>query len=102
MYAFLWDKKPDKIKRKTIIQNIKNGGLKMIDIFKFLKSLKSSWIKRLLDTTNNGLWKVFYMNKLDKYGGTIFFECNLNEKDIKQLFPNKGFFFKTFCYYGSR
>ena len=54
MYEFLWDKKPDKIKRKTIIQSFENGGLKMIDIFKFLKSLISSWIKRLLDTKNDG------------------------------------------------
>ena len=57
-------KKPDKIKRKSIIQNIENGGLKMIDNYKFLKSLKSNWIRRLLDTKNNGLWKLFYLKKL--------------------------------------
>ena len=60
MFEFLWNKNPDKIKRKTIVQNIENGGLKMIDINKFLKSLKSSWVKRIFDTTNKELWKVFF------------------------------------------
>ena len=32
MFSFLWDGKPDKIKRDRIIQDYKNGGLKMIDI----------------------------------------------------------------------
>ena len=92
MFEFLWNKNPDKIKRKTIVQNIENGGLKMIDTNKFLKSLKSNWIKRLLDTTNKGSWKVFYNKKINKYGGKQVFESNLNIKDLKQLFPNKGFF----------
>ena len=34
MFNFLWDNKPDKIKRKTIIQDFKMGGLKMFDIQK--------------------------------------------------------------------
>ena len=31
------------------------------------------------------------MNKLEKFGGKIFFECNLKEKDIL-LFPKKSLF----------
>ena len=45
-----------------------------------------------MDKNNNGLWKLFYLNKLDKLGGEMFFECNLKENDIKQLFPKKSFF----------
>ena len=56
MFNFLWDKKPDKIKRDIITQDYKDGGLKMIDIEMFLNSLKSSWRKRILDTSNNGIW----------------------------------------------
>ena len=92
MFEFLWNKNPDKIKRKTIVQNIENGGLKMIDTNKFLKSLKSNWIKRLLDNTNNGLWKVFYNKIINKYGGKLVFESNLNTKDLKQLYPLKDSF----------
>ena len=32
-YLFLWDGKPDKIKRNIMINEYNNGGLKMIDLF---------------------------------------------------------------------
>ena len=32
MFKFIWDNKPDKIKRKQITKDYKNGGLKMIDL----------------------------------------------------------------------
>ena len=37
-----------KIKKNTIIQDYRYGGLKMIDNQEFICALKSSWIKRLL------------------------------------------------------
>ena len=61
MYNFLWDGKPDKISRKTIIQNYENNGLKMIDIDIFIKSIKAGWVKRLTNTSNNGDWKHIYI-----------------------------------------
>ena len=36
MFEFLWNKKPDKIKRNLISKNYEDGGLKMLDIDKFL------------------------------------------------------------------
>ena len=92
MYNFLWDGKPDKIKRKTIIKDYKYGGLKMIDINAFIRSLKGSWIKRIYDDTNKGMWKYIYKNKLYKYGQKMFFESNITKYDILKLFPDKGFF----------
>ena len=41
MFDFLWDNKPDKINRKTIIQNYENRGLKMIDLNLFIESIKA-------------------------------------------------------------
>jgi hypothetical protein len=64
----------------------------MIEINNFIKSLNSSWIKRLLDNKNNGFWKYFYNNKLHQFGGKLVFESNLNINDVKQLFPKSGFF----------
>ena len=49
MFTFIWDKKPDKIKRKVLYQDYSKGGLKMLDLQKFILSLKSSWITRILD-----------------------------------------------------
>ena len=37
LYHFLWDGKPDKIKRNVIINEYNDGGLKMIDLFSFNK-----------------------------------------------------------------
>ena len=39
-YSFLWNEKVHKIKRNVIINDYPNGGLKMIDIDFFSKSLK--------------------------------------------------------------
>ena len=46
-YKFLWNKKPDKIKREIIVQKLEDGGLNMPDVNQFIKSLKKiSWIRR--------------------------------------------------------
>jgi hypothetical protein len=39
-----------KIKKTPIIQDYKYGGLKMIDFPAFIISLKSSWIKKLINS----------------------------------------------------
>ena len=52
--------KGDKIKRDIIINDYPNGGLKMIDIQVFNKSLKATWIKKYLDEENQGKWKYFF------------------------------------------
>ena len=51
-YQYLLDKKPDKIKRTIITQNYTEGGLRMIDVFTFMKSLKLTWLRRILHNRN--------------------------------------------------
>jgi hypothetical protein len=46
-YKFLWDGKPDKIKRNVIINNYEEGGLKLPHIESFCKVLKMSWLYKL-------------------------------------------------------
>ena len=48
LYQFLWSNKPDKIKRNIARQKLENGGINMTDIYFFEKSLKLTWIRRLL------------------------------------------------------
>ena len=55
IFEFLWDGKPDKIKRSIGRNKIENGGLGMIDIRLFEKSLKLTWIRRFLNS--NPKWK---------------------------------------------
>ena len=53
LYDFLWDNKPDKIKRIQISQDYKNGGLRIVNIENFIHSLKLTWIKRLFVGKNS-------------------------------------------------
>ena len=73
-FNFLWNGKKDKIKRSIMINDYPEGGLKMIDIASFNKSLKATWIKKYLDSGNRGKWKNFFNLALGKYGGSHFFE----------------------------
>ena len=42
-----------------MINDYAEGGLKMIDIQSFSKALKATWIRKYLDTSNQGKWKLF-------------------------------------------
>ena len=57
LYTFLWNDKGDKIKRKLMNNDFGAGGIKMVDISSFNKSLKTTWIKKYLDN-NKGKWKM--------------------------------------------
>ena len=47
IFNFLWDGKPDKIKRSIMVSDYMSGGMKMIDIYNFERALKVNWIKKL-------------------------------------------------------
>ena len=70
--------------------NYTNGGLKLTDIEMFLNSIKGSWVKRLL-TENNNMWKCMYDTILNKYGGELLFESNLQTQDIKRICKDNEF-----------
>ena len=59
-FRFLWNSKPDKIKRSVIIDPYETGGLKMPQVESFCKALKMAWINKLLDPLNIALWKTLY------------------------------------------
>ena len=59
LYDFLWNGKGDKIKRAEMINDYDKGGLKMIDIQSFNKSLKMKWVQGYLNNVNHGKWKPF-------------------------------------------
>lgn len=61
LFNFLWKSKVDKIKRKQITQEYSDGGLKMIEINNYIQSLKSSWIRRLINSPNSK-WNIL-LNK---------------------------------------
>ena len=56
-FHFLWNDKKDEIKRSIMINDYPVRGRKMIDISSFNKSLKTTRIKKCLDSGNHGKWK---------------------------------------------
>ena len=47
MFDYIWKYKNPKLKKTTIIQNKKDGGLSMLDFTLFDNALKIVWVKRL-------------------------------------------------------
>ncbi len=64
LFDYLWDNKPSKIKRSTIIANIEDGGLGMIDVYEVHNAAKCGWIKRLHDETE-AKWKITTLKMLN-------------------------------------
>ena len=93
-YDFLWNKKGDKIKRTVLINDYDKGGLKMIDLTLFNKSMKSTWIQKYLDTSNRGKWKEFFELEFAKFGGNLIFKGNLNKMDCSKIIPVKNSFIR--------
>ena len=59
-YQFLWNGKGEKIKRKIMINDYCEGGLKMIDLVSFNKSLKTTWTKKILGFHEQRKMESFY------------------------------------------
>ncbi len=83
LFKFIWNSN-EKVKRKTLIADLQNGGLKMIYFPHFEKSLKVAWIKRILNT-DAASWKnipllEFQLNDL----GLDILRCNCNYKDLNE------------------
>ena len=70
LYSFIWKKKPPKIKKSTLELNIEEGGLKMVNIYKFEQTLKVKWLKKILQTSET--WNIvpikYGLHKVCRYG----------------------------------
>ena len=87
LFALLWRKKKDKIKRKVIYQPLVDGGLNFINFRTMTKSLRLSCIGRLLDGSDAN-WKTIPNYYLNRYGGlTFLLNCNYDTKCMDSSFP---------------
>ncbi|KAL9986569.1 hypothetical protein ACROYT_G000737 [Oculina patagonica] len=78
---FIWNFKPDKVKRNTLIGPIEKGGLNMVDFNMMNKSLKGAWVKRLYEAGDNK-WCSLFSSATSQYGGSFLLECNFNVSDL--------------------
>ena len=79
IFNFLWNGS-DKITRLAAINDIKFGGLRLIDIETSIKSLRLAWLGRIF-LSGRTPWKAFIDHLLDNYGGIFFVSCNYDIKD---------------------
>ena len=73
-YKFIWNNKIDKVKRTAITRDYLKGGLKMINIGQFIKALKCTWIRRLVNSTKSSSWISVFQTTYGQNAQTYFFE----------------------------
>ena len=67
-YNFLWNAGPDRITRKVIVKNIACAALRMIEFKSFIKALKISWLRRIIQQSNKDGWKqLSYIHFVELY-----------------------------------
>ena len=67
LFKFLWNEKNEKIKRKHLMQNYENGGIRMVNIKTQLQTYRIKWVNRLI-LDNDMNWKIIPTFHFDKYG----------------------------------
>ena len=78
-FPFIWNFKPDKIKRNTLTAPIAKGDLNMINFVHVEKSLKAAWVNHYCSSDNSD-WCAFLDFKLEEFGGPFLFQCNYDLK----------------------
>ena len=80
-FRFVWNFKPDKMKRHTLIGPFDKGGLQMVDFSMADKALKAAWVKRLYESKDCS-WCALFFSALRKYGSNLLLESNYNVEDL--------------------
>jgi hypothetical protein len=77
-FKFIWNGKPDKVKRNLIINSYERGGLQMIDIKSYCIVLKATWVSRLV-SGNISNWKLISLKYFNAIGKNwLVFSMNLD------------------------
>ena len=69
--TFFWNNSSPKIKHKTLCNDYKDGGLKIVDILRKIIALQCSWIRRLYGNPFHE-WKLIPLYLIEKSFGTSF------------------------------
>ena len=79
-FNFIWEGKPAKVKRSTIIGEKKCSGLKKLDFEVMHKALRVAWVERL-KTHSSASWKIIRELGVKHYGGlTFLIKCHYDFK----------------------
>ena len=81
LFQYIWNGR-DRVSRVQMIQDSSNGGCNMIDLNSFIKSLKITWIRRILN--NNTAWKNLLASNIDLDENKLFLFGNAYIADLKK------------------
>lgn len=79
-YNFIWSGK-DKVKRTALINDIEQGGLKMLDIECMIKAQRVICLKKYIDDYVSP-WKFFLDHYLGKIGGRFVLKCQFDTRKL--------------------
>ena len=87
IFKFLWKNKKDKVKRAVLCQPFSHGGVNFPNVHTVVKSLRLSWLGRLLNCTNE-TWQAIPNSCFNKCGGLPFLlKCNYDSKHFDKKMP---------------
>lgn len=82
---FIWNNKPPKVKYTKLIQDYQYGGLKLIDLELKYNSLKTIWVRKLIETGPAPDWAKLVYSELP-VKDELLWRCNISPQDIKRNF----------------
>ena len=71
IFRFLWGKR-DRIKRKSIINKLEEGGLNMLDLRTQIYAIKASWTSRIITAPRDHLWSYLPEVYFSKFGNDFY------------------------------
>ena len=86
IYRFIW-KGNDKIKRSDLINDIEEGGLRMLDIQSIILAQRVMLLKRFVDEENSSSWKTIFNYFLSPVGGKFILKCNFDIRKFPVYLP---------------
>ena len=94
LFKFIWPNGKHHVAKNVLIQDVGNGGLSMPDIESFIKAIKLTWIKRLVNTESNYSHIAKTMAHIDDFN--TFFAHNLS---VDLMSPKPTAFYKQIIEY---
>ena len=91
IYKFLWGSNHEKVKRSILSKKIKDGGLNLTDLDKYIEAINLNWVKRL-KSPDKANWKIIPQYYFDQYGENfLLFSMNLDNinslHNMKTILP---------------
>ena len=85
LYSFIWKGK-DKVKRSALINDIEDGGLKMLDLESMISAPRVMCVKKYVENYESP-WKYVLDFYLKKVGGKFLFQCNFDHRTLSITLP---------------